>query len=70
MGNVARPDLWGARGQRPRLPCNFRRHLAIGYEPQAGHHRVLVNVKTTTASMQQLHLRSPFAASSAWGSDI
>src|SRR5215470_5397720 len=38
---------------------NFRRHLAIGYNAQAGHHRLFVNVKATTASMQQLHLRSP-----------
>src|SRR5215467_8744983 len=34
----------------------FRCHLAIGYKAQAGHHRLFVNVKTTTASMQQLHL--------------
>jgi hypothetical protein len=38
---------------------HFRRHLAIGYNAQAGHHRLFVNVKTATTSMQQLHLPSP-----------
>jgi hypothetical protein len=41
---------------------NFRRYLAIGYKAQAGRHRLFVNVKTTTASMQQLHLPSPLSA--------
>jgi hypothetical protein len=34
-----------------------RRYLAIGHKAQAG--RLFVSVKTTTASMKQLHLPSP-----------
>jgi hypothetical protein len=34
----------------------FGRDLAIAYKAQAGHHRVLVNVKTAATSMQQFHL--------------
>jgi hypothetical protein len=30
--------------------------LAIAYKAQAGHHRLFVNIKTATSSMQQLHL--------------
>ena len=35
---------------------NFGRDLAVSYKAQAGHHRLFVNVKTATASMQQFYV--------------
>jgi hypothetical protein len=49
------------RGRRE--GTHFRRHFAIGYKAQAGHHRLFVNVKATTgrcsSSISPFRVASP-----------
>jgi len=46
-----RNQVRGRRGER----ANLLRRLAVDHEAHAGNHRVLVNVETTAAGMQDFH---------------